>query len=64
MSKVIVAVIGLCASLLVTACGESSDDSYARGYDEGYEYGAWEVCAELKGIAPAVKDELDACEGF
>jgi len=64
MPKLMFAVAGVCVSLLLVGCGESSDDAYMRGYDEGYEEGVWEVCAELKDVAPGVEDSLNACYGY
>ena len=55
--------VGTLAALL-TACGESADEAYVRGYDEGYNDGQYEVCNDLEGIAPGFKAQLPQCDGF
>ena len=58
------AALALAVMLTVTACGESEDEIYERGYDEGYNDGQYEVCRELESIAPRLKDQLTGCDGF
>ena len=55
--------VGTLAALL-TACGESADEAYVRGYDEGYIDGQYEVCNDLERIAPGLKARLQDCDGF
>jgi len=55
--------VGTLAALL-TACGESADEAYVRGYDEGYIDGQYEVCTDLEIIAPELKARLQDCDGY
>ncbi len=56
--------LALVVMLAITACGESEDEIYERGYDEGYNDGQYEVCRELESIAPGLKDQLTGCDGL
>ena len=41
-------------TMLLASCGESTDDAYNRGYEEGIE----EVCYEVKRISENFHDRL------
>ena len=43
----------------VTGCGDD-DEAYTEGYNDGQ----YDVCRELEGVAPAVKDQLSHCRGY
>lgn len=58
------AALALAAMLALTACGESEDEIYERGYEEGYNDGQYDVCRELDGVAPNLKDSLRNCRGL
>ena len=51
------------ALLIMAGCGESKDDIYQSGYEEGYDAGQYDVCRELNDIAPTIKDRLQNCRG-
>ena len=53
----------LVIALGLGACG---DDEAIReaAYEEGYNDGQYDVCRELGGIAPGVKDRLRHCRGY
>ena len=50
--------------LVLVGCGESEEDICDRGYEEGYSDGQFDVCWELRGISPALKDRLGNCHGY
>ncbi len=54
---IVIALAGL------VACGES-DEELDEEYNEGYNDGQYEVCKEIEGIAPGLKDQLRHCQGF
>ncbi len=58
------AALALTIMLVLTACGESDDEIYERGYGEGYDDGQYDVCRELDGVAPGIKGSLRGCRGF
>lgn len=39
--------------LLLAACGESTEDTYTRGYKDGHYDGVEKVCDEIKQISGA-----------
>lgn len=41
----------LSITVLLSACGESSEDAYERGYDVGYEDGINAVCYDAERIS-------------
>jgi len=48
----------LLISALLTACGESPEEAYTRGYDEGFENGIDEVCSAVSRISLRFHDRL------
>ena len=52
------------ALLIMAGCGESKDDIYQSGFDEGYAAGRYSVCRELNDIAPRVTARLQNCPDF
>ena len=48
------------ALIAVAACGESSEDAYERGYDEGYNDALYAVCKAL----PDRVEHPSECLGF
>lgn len=49
---------------LLAGCGESPEEAYERGYDEGYDDGQYDVCKELRRVAPGLANRLSNCYGF
>jgi hypothetical protein len=52
---------------LLSGCGDSEQDVFDRGYDEGYNAGQYDVCRELDNISPLasrMKDEIRNCRGY
>ena len=41
-------IIAALIALTLSACGESADETYGRGYDEGFENGGSEVCEAVR----------------
>ena len=56
--------LALAAMLALAACGEGQEQTYERGYEEGYNDGQYDVCRELKGVAPAIEGRLRNCRGL
>lgn len=65
----------LCLCLVVSvgasACGddeaadEAADEAtYDGAYTEGYNDGQYEVCDELEGISPSIKNLVRQCQGY
>ncbi len=50
--------------VLISGCGESTEEIYERGYEDGYNQGQYDVCEEAAGISAGVKDRLSNCRGF
>ena len=50
--------------LLLSACSGSEPDPYDLGFEEGYNAGQYDVCREVDGFAPGVKDNLRNCRGY
>jgi hypothetical protein len=57
MRKILLFII-VCASATLTACGESSEDAYQRGYEDGTVEGVDEVCFQVGRIASNVRSTL------
>ncbi len=58
----------LVVSVGVSACGddEAADESadnatYDEAYTEGYSDGQYEICRELEGMSPSIKNLLRHC---
>ena len=53
-------VLALGAILVLVSCGESEEEIYEEGYNDGQ----FDVCRELRDIAPGLKDRLRHCRGY
>ena len=52
--------IGILAAigLLLASCGESADDAYQRGYDDGLSDGWAETCNEIGRFSMSIEQTL------
>jgi len=41
-------------ALALVGCGESNEEAYQRGFNDGVEEGAAEVCFEVERVNPAL----------
>lgn len=44
--------------ILLSSCGESTEEARERGYEEGYYEGVAEVCYEVKRISDTFHERL------
>ena len=51
---------GILLIAMLAGCGESSEEAYERGYNDGQ----WDVCNELESVAPGVEGRLQNCRGL
>ena len=51
-------------AVLLAGCGESTENTYQRGYEEGYNAGQYDVCTEISDISPGLKSRLRGCRGY
>jgi hypothetical protein len=46
--------------LLLTSCGDGTDDAYQRGYDDGLHDGWVDTCNEIARFSSSIEDILKA----
>lgn len=48
----------LAISIILSACGESSEESYDRGYQDGFDDGIAAICFEIRKFSDRIEDAL------
>ena len=56
--------IVLTTTFLLAACGGDGVSDEAIWFEDGYNEGQYDVCAELASISPSMMQQLRNCQGF
>ena len=48
-----------CLSFILIGCGESSEDAYERGYEEGHYDGWAETCNSIENFSARINNLLE-----